>query len=532
VARLHEYQGKALLKQHGIAVPRGEVVKSPGEAREAARRLLVNSDKVIMKVQAWTTSRTAKGGVMFASTVDEAASHAERLLSMRFGNFPVTEILIEEAIDIRDEIFVSISIDDAVRAPVMLLDCAGGSGIEERATSVARVPIEVKFGARDDDIRRTFAASRIDKSLHEQLVKTIQTLAAMAKQYEARSLEINPLVIARKKGSDPFSVFAADCRMTIDDYAVFRHPELGIEIARELDHPPTELERIAYKIEEADHRGTFYFAQLPTDSAKTSKGLIGFHGAGGGGSMMSMDAATAAGFTLANFCDTSGNPSAAKVYRAARIILSQPDLVGYFGSGSGVASQEQFWSSYGLAKAFVELNLDIPAVIRLGGNSEDRAVAILTSTCRGLPAPVEGYKKDDSPAKCAARFAALVEGNGGRQWKPRDRQVPAFVGRSYWFPINEGRVWIDHSSCDAVLTEFIVNNSSWLLKADERGTPVLAVSEREVANKDSEMIMLEIECRRRTGGTPIVFVDLPVIGIDAPAPNAHGVHAVGAAVNY
>src|SRR5204862_7743620 len=129
-----------------------------------------------------------------------------------------------------------------------------------------------------------------------------------------------------------------------------------------------------YKVEEADHRGTFYFAQLPTEAAKTGKGVIGFHGAGGGGSMMSMDAATNAGFTLANFCDTSGNPSAAKVYLAARIILSQPGPVGYFGSGSGVASQEQYHSAYGLAKAFIELKLDIPAVIRLGGNGEDRAV--------------------------------------------------------------------------------------------------------------------------------------------------------------
>ena len=83
--------------------------------------------------------------------------------------------------------------------------------------------------------------------------------------------------------------------------------------------------------------------------------------------MMSMDAIVTAGFTIANFTDTSGNPSASKVYRAARIILAQPDLVGYFGSGSGVASQEQYWSAYGLAKAFWELDLDIPAVIRLGG---------------------------------------------------------------------------------------------------------------------------------------------------------------------
>ena len=182
-----------------------------------------------------------------------------------------------------------------------------------------------------------------------------------------------------------------------------RHPEFGIEIAREFDHPPTALERVAYAVEQSDHRGTFYFAQLATAAPEGSRGLVGFHGAGGGGSMMSMDAIVNAGFTIANFTDTSGNPSASKVYRAARIILAQPDLVGYFGSGSGVASQEQYWSAYGLAKAFWELDLDIPAVIRLGGNTEDRAVEILHRMSKLLREPVEGYRKTDTPAfyRCA-----------------------------------------------------------------------------------------------------------------------------------
>src|SRR5438067_2675204 len=144
--------------------------------------------------------------------------------------------------------------------------------------------------------------------------------------------------------------------------------------------------------------------------------------------MMSMDAIVNENFSIANFTDTSGNPSAAKVYRAARIVLSQPGLIGYFGSGSGVASQEQFWSAYGLAKAFWELELSIPAVIRLGGNSEDRAVDILQSACKDLPAKVEGYKKTDSPAFIAKRFADLIAQSKAQSWKPHDKRKPAFVG--------------------------------------------------------------------------------------------------------
>src|SRR5437870_9729495 len=126
-----------------------------------------------------------------------------------------------------------------------------------------------------------------------------------------------------------------------------------------------------------------------------------------------MDAIVNSGFTIANFTDTGCNASASKVYRASRIILAQPDLVGYFGSGSGVASQEQYWSAYGLAKAFWELDLDIPAVIRLGGNTEDRAVDILQRMSKLLRAPVEGYRKTDAQAMIAGSFEEIVEDASG-----------------------------------------------------------------------------------------------------------------------
>ena len=279
---------------------------------------------------------------------------------------------------------------------MIIFAAGGGSGIEERAASTRRIACDVNRGPLDSAVGEAVASCGLSPAHATQLAESIRKLFAAARSVEARSLEINPLVLT-KDGQ----FVAADCRITIDDYAVARHPELRIEIAREFDHPPTALERVAYAVEQSDHRGTFYFAQLATAAAKDSKGLVGFHGAGGGGSMMSMDAIVNAGFTIANFTDTSGNPSASKVYRASRIILAQPDLVGYFGSGSGVASQEQYWSAYGLAKAFWELDLDIPAVIRLGGNTEDRAVDILRRMSELLRAPVEGYRKTDAPAMIA-----------------------------------------------------------------------------------------------------------------------------------
>src|SRR5256714_828580 len=384
MARLHEYQGKQILAANGFKIPRGQAATNPEEAVAAAKEL---GSEVVVKIQAWTTGRAGIGGVAFAKNPDDVRTHAARMLSMKVGQFPVEAVLVEEKIDIDREFFLSFAIDDAARAPMIIFAVGGGTGIEERAASTRRIPCNVDSGPLDSAVSEAVDACGLSQAHAKQLAESIRKLFAAARSVEARSLEINPLLLTK---SGEF--VAADCRITIDDYAVARHPELGIEIAREFDHPPTTLERIAYAVEQNDHRGTFYFAQLANTPPKGSKGLVGFHGAGGGGSLMSMDAIVNAGFTIANFTDTSGNPSASKVYRAARIILTQPDLVGYFGSGSGVASQGQYWSAYGLAKAFWELDLDIPAVIRLGGNTEDRAVDILQRMSRLLGAAVEGYR--------------------------------------------------------------------------------------------------------------------------------------------
>src|ERR1700731_937528 len=437
MARLHEYQGKAILAANGFKIPRGRAASPADEAVAAAKEL---NGEVVVKIQAWTTGRAGIGGVAFAKKPDDVRAHAARMLAMKVGQFPVEAVLVEEKIDIDREFFLSFAIDDAARAPVIIFSSGGGSGIEERAASTRRIACDVKSGPLDLELIEASASSGLSKKHAAQLADAIRKLFTAARSVEARSLEINPLVLTKDS-----EFVAADCRITIDDYAVVRHPDLKIEIAREFDHPPAALERVAYAVEQSDHRGTFYFAQLATSAAKDSKGLVGFHGAGGGGSMMSMDAIVNAGFTIANFTDTSGNPSASKVYRAARIILAQPDLVGYFGSGSGVASQEQYWSAYGLAKAFWELDLDIPAVIRLGGNTEDRAVDILQRMSKLLRAPIEGYRKTDAPAKIAERFAELVAGAGGTKWRPRKPRVPKFIKdpSATMLPVKNGRVWID-----------------------------------------------------------------------------------------
>ena len=228
--------------------------------------------------------------------------------------------------------------------------------------------------------------------------------------------------------------------------------------------------------------------------------------------MMSMDAIVNAGFTIANFTDTSGNPSASKVYRATRIILAQPDLVGYFGSGSGVASQEQYWSAYGLAKAFWELDLDIPAVIRLGGNTEDRAVDILGRMSKLLHAIIEGYRKTDTPAFIAARFAELVADGGGKKWKRRTPRVSKFVRNpsATMLSVKNGRVWIDTPQWKNIRAA--VETHSGGLVVDRDGAPTAALPSEEFATKDSELLACDVECL--LAGIEGFYLELDILGLE------------------
>src|SRR6266481_2999343 len=504
MARLHEYQGKGILAANGFKTPLGRVASSADEAVAAAKEF---GGEVVIKIQACTTGRAGIGGVAFAKKPEEVRAHTERMLAMKVGQFPVEAVLVEEKIDVDREFFLSFAINDAARAPVIIFAAGGGTGIEERAASTRRIACDVNRGPADSAVGEAVASYGLSPAHVAQLAESIQRLFAAARSIEARSLEINPLVLT--KGGQ---FVTADCRITIDDYAVARHPELGIEIAREFDHPPTVLERLAYAVEQSDHRGTFYFAQLATIAAKNSKGLVGFHGAGGGGSMMSMDAIVNAGFTIANFTDTSGNPSASKVYRASRIILAQPNLVGYFGSGSGVASQEQYWSAYGLAKAFWELDLNIPAVIRLGGNTEDRAVDILQRMSRLLAAPIEGYRKTDAPATIATRFAELIADASGTKWKPRIPRTPEFIKNpaATMMQVKGGRVWIDGSKWPQI-RRAIETHSGGLI-VDRADAPTPSLPNEEFATKDSELLACDVECR--LAGVEGFYLELDIPGLD------------------
>lgn len=511
MARLHEYQGKDLLRKGGFAIPKGAVVRAPGDVAAA---VAASGLPAVIKAQAWTTSRAAQGAIAFANTAEEAKAVVEKMLALKISGFDVTEVLVEEKVDIAREFYAGIIVDDSNKTPALIFSSIGGSGIEELARkhpkNVSRTSIDVRFGLREFEARDAVRRTGVSGSLQSELAKALVALWKVARQWEARSAEINPLVL-RGDGK----LVACDSRITVDDNAVFRHPELGIDIAREFGRPPTELDRIAWTVERDDYRGTFYFIEMARGYGR-GEGYIGFHGAGGGGSMMSMDALVKRGYKIANFTDTSGNPPASKVYRAAKIILSQPNVDGYFGSGSGVASQEQFHSARGLVKAFWEENLSIPAVVRLGGNSEDEAVRILTEYTRNLPAPVEGYKKDDTADHCAERLKSLIEQTKSKTVK-RTLAVPSApkmeAKEPYNFDTPTGSITFDHAVCRTCKSKACIHTCVPQILKEENGVAVLNITREEAkSGKCIECLACEVECK--IGGAGGGQVYLPIAGLD------------------
>jgi succinyl-CoA synthetase beta subunit len=508
MAKLYEYEGKKLLQEGGIQIPNGGKAKTAEEARKIAQEI---GGPVVIKAQAWVTGRAEAGGVKCAQDSSEAKRVAGQILGMDIKGFTVREVLVEEKLDIEGEFYVGMTIDDIAKLPTLIFSSVGGTGIEEIArehpTKVVTFPIDIATGLSGyearDMLRKLEIRGDLQKGLSDLLVKFYR----VSRKCEARSAEVNPLVLTRGG-----KIVAADSHIVIDDYAVFRHPELSIEIAREFDRPATPLEKVAYQVEANDHRGTFYFFQMEREIRPRS-GYIGFHGAGGGGSMMSMDALLNQGFKAANYCDTSGNPSASKVYRAAKIILSQENIDGYFASGSGVASQEQFHSARGLVKAFREANLSIPAVIRIGGNSEELAMEILHTYTEDLPGKVEAYGRDTSAVFCAGRLRELV-GQWDYTSKGSSKGIRRKPGPSaYRFDTLTGIVFIGHEKCETCVEKPCASScAAGILKLDD-GRPILSITPEEAKRgRCTECLACELACEFR--GNKAIFIHLPIPGLD------------------
>ena len=192
MARLHEYQGKAILAANGFKIPRGRAASTADEAMAIAKEF---DSEVVIKIQAWTTGRAGIGGVAFARKPADVRGHAARMLAMKVGQFPVEAVLVEEKIAIEREFFLSFAIDDAARAPMIIFAAGGGSGIEERAASTKRIACDVK--TRTDGVGRdrsrcfvwTFErTSRATRGIDSKIIfRGAQRGSAFARDQSARA---------------------------------------------------------------------------------------------------------------------------------------------------------------------------------------------------------------------------------------------------------------------------------------------------------------------------------------------------------
>ncbi|MFH2091765.1 MAG: ATP-grasp domain-containing protein [Pseudomonadota bacterium] len=410
MAKFLEYQGKEFFKQSKIPVPEGMVVNTPEEAKAAAIKL---ARPVVVKAQVFAGGRGKAGGVKVADTPEQAENVAKEILGMTIKGLVVKQVLVEEQLDIVQEFYAGIIINSAqeVRGPVLMFSPEGGMEIESvSADKIATLNVDVIKGLMPYDTLNMVASMGVTGTALTQVSDIVFKLFKLFQQLDCRTLEINPLVLTSDN-----RVLAADCRMAVDDQALFRHPELGIKIGREFLQEPTEFDLIAWSFEASDFRGTSYVAEMTPPEEVARGGYVGYHGIGGGAAMIGMDALNNVGLKIADYADTSGNPTASKVYRTAKLIMSQPGIDAYFLAGFMMANQEQWHHAHGLVKALREelpkKPKGFPVVLLLCGNKEKEAQSILKEGLADLNARIEIYDRDRvyDATFIAGRVKALVD---------------------------------------------------------------------------------------------------------------------------
>ncbi|MBT4101289.1 MAG: ADP-forming succinate--CoA ligase subunit beta [Gemmatimonadetes bacterium] len=359
--KIHEYQGKDLLRSYGVAVPDGKVAYTPDEAQAIAAEF---GGRVVVKAQIHAGGRGKGGGVKVAADAAEAAKHAGEILGMQLvthqtgpAGQKVKQVLVEKASDISRELYLGITLDRAQSRIVVMASQEGGVEIEEVAArtpeKILRETIEPGLGLQP------FQATRLAFGLGlegKQVRAGAGLLMALYKAFEGADCsiaEINPLVVT----SDG-QVLALDAKINFDDNASYRHKDLAT--LRDLDEEePLEVEASEFDLNYIKLDGT-----------------IGCMVNGAGLAMATMDIIKLAGSSPANFLDVGGGASAETVENGFRILLSDPNvkaiLINIFG---GIVRCDRV--AEGVIQARKNLQTDVPIVVRLAGTNADIAAKML-----------------------------------------------------------------------------------------------------------------------------------------------------------
>lgn len=387
--KIHEYQAKAILAKFGVPVPRGEVVLKKGEAYAAAQR--IGTPVVVVKAQIHAGGRGKAGGVKLARSADEAASLAERMLGMKIvtpqtgaeGRI-VRRLLVEEGLDIKRELYLSILVDRAVGAPVVMASAAGGMEIEEVAKehpeAILRETVHPATGFQAYQARKLAFGLRLSGELVNVAVPFLLSLYRAFIETDASLLEINPCVV-----TGDGRLVALDAKINFDDNALYRHPEF--KQLRDLDEEtPLEVEASKYKLN---------YIKLD--------GNVGCMVNGAGLAMATMDIIKLSGGNPANFLDVGGGASEEQVKNAFRILLSDPNVKAVFVNIFGGILRCDVLAS-GVVSAAKVLKFTVPVVVRMEGTNVQQGQEILRNSGLNF-AVADGMKDGAEKAVTLARGA-------------------------------------------------------------------------------------------------------------------------------
>jgi len=352
--KLHEYQSKRIFAEHGIPIPKGEIATTAAEAREIARNL---GSKVVIKSQVLVGGRGKAGGIKLAKDPNEAEQMADQILGMDIKGLKVDKVLVDQAADIQEEIYLGVVIDRAVQLPVIIASAEGGVEIEEVAKTnpdaIKRLPVDPQLGLMDYQARNLAFDLGLRRVFVTQFVNILQGLYQTFITTDASLAEINPLVITGDE-----KLLAVDGKIVLDDNALYRHPDLA-ELRDIQEETPAERE-----------------ARLAGLSFVKLDGEIGCMVNGAGLAMATMDIVKYFGGEPANFLDIGGGAKADKVAAALRIILKDPKVKSIlFNIFGGITRCDEV--ARGILEALREVQTDIPMVARLVGTNEEEGRYIL-----------------------------------------------------------------------------------------------------------------------------------------------------------
>jgi succinyl-CoA synthetase beta subunit len=351
---LLEYQGKQLFAKHGVPVPEGRPATAVPEAVEAAEEL---GYPVVIKAQVQIGGRGKAGGIKLARDRAEAEEHATAILGMDIRGLTVHELYVEKASEIDDEYYAAVVFDRSAKKPMAMLSRMGGMDVEEVAETdpeaMRMLHVDPLLGLQDFHGRRLAFESGIAKDVIRPVGAMLAKLYDVFVREDATLVEVNPLLITKSR-----EVVALDAKVTVDDNALFRHPDVAEMRDLSAEDPQERM---------AKERGLTY---VKLD------GNVGILGNGAGLVMSTLDVVAQAGGKPANFLDAGGGSKAEAITSAVEVILSDEKVTAVlFNIFGGITRCDEV--ARGLIEAFEQIKPGVPFVVRLDGTNDKEGRALL-----------------------------------------------------------------------------------------------------------------------------------------------------------